>query len=149
MKVDFRQAKKEDLRRCIEIRGLTNDNQFSTNDLAAIGVTEESWSPLIEKNDLIGFVAVEKDILVGFCFGDSDSGEILVLAVLSGYEGRGIGKELLSLSSQQLFSLGHSELWLAASATPIVRAYGFYRGVGWQPTKTFNEDGDEILKYSK
>ena len=49
MKIDFRQAKKEDLRRCIEIRGLTTDNQFNSNDLAAIGVTEETWAPLIEK----------------------------------------------------------------------------------------------------
>jgi hypothetical protein len=38
-------------------------------------------------------------------------------------------------------------LWLAASATAIVRAYGFYRHVGWQATNTYDENGDEILKY--
>ena len=32
---------------------------------------------------------------------------------------------------------------VAASATPIVRAYGFYRSVGWQLTNTFDGNNDE------
>jgi len=149
MKIEFRQAKKQDIDRCIEIMGLTSDNQFAKNDLAAIGVTAVSWSPLIENSEIIGFVALDKKIIVGFCFGASATGEILVLAVLSGYEGLGIGKELLSRASNQLFTMGHKKLYLAASATPIVRSYGFYRRVGWQPTKTYNGDSDEILTLNK
>ncbi|MFT5529083.1 MAG: ribosomal protein S18 acetylase RimI-like enzyme [Alteromonadaceae bacterium] len=147
MHIRYRKATKEDLNRCIEIRGLTNDNAFSKSELAAIGVTEESWPPLIESGEFIGFVALENNVVISFCFGDTNSGEILVLAVLAGYEGHGIGKQLLSLTSKQLILLGHSELWLAASATAIVRAYGFYRHVGWQATNTYDENGDEILKY--
>jgi ribosomal protein S18 acetylase RimI-like enzyme len=145
MKIEYRQAKNQDIERCIKVRGLTNDNQFTKNDLAAIGVTAVSWSPLIENSEIIGSVALDKNIIVGFCFGESSAGEILVLAVLSGYEGFGIGKELLSIASNQLFTMGHKELFLAASSTPVVRAYGFYRRLGWQPTSTYNDDGDEIL----
>ncbi|GAC33258.1 GNAT family N-acetyltransferase [Paraglaciecola polaris] len=149
MKIEFRQAKKQDIDRCIEVRGLTSDNQFTKNDLAAIGVTAVSWSPLIENSEIVGSVALDKNIIVGFCFGESVTGEILVLAVLSGYERFGIGKELLSSASKQLFTMGHKELYLAASATPVVRSYGFYRRVGWQPTNTYNDDGDEILTLNK
>jgi N-acetylglutamate synthase-like GNAT family acetyltransferase len=145
MKIEFRQAKNQDIDRCIEVRGLTSDNQFTKNDLAAMGVTAVSWSLLVENLEIIGFVALNKEIIVGFCFGESATGEILVLAVLSGYEGIGIGKELLSSAGNQLFTMGHKELFLAASATSVVRSYGFYRRVGWQPTNTYNDDGDEIL----
>jgi N-acetylglutamate synthase-like GNAT family acetyltransferase len=145
MKIEFRQATNQDIDRCIEVRGLTSDNQFTKSDLAAMGVTAVSWSPLIENSEIIGAVALEKNIIVGFCFGGSATGEILVLAVLSGYEKFGIGKELLSSTSNQLFTMGNEELYLAASATPVVRSYGFYRHVGWQPTSTYNDDGDEIL----
>lgn len=61
----------------------------------------------------------------------------------------GIGKSLLEKTSADLFSIGHNKLWLAASATPIVRAYGFYRSVGWHPTNTFDGNGDEILTKRK
>jgi N-acetylglutamate synthase-like GNAT family acetyltransferase len=149
MKIEFRKAKNKDINRCIEVRGLTSDNQFTKNDLAAIGVSAVSWYSLIDDSEIVGFVALDKDIVIGFCFGESATGEILVLAVLSGYEALGIGKELLSLTSYHLFTLGHKELFLAASATPVVRSYGFYRRVGWQPTNTYNNDGDEILTLSK
>ena len=149
MKIEFRKAKNKDINRCIEVRGQTSDNQFTKNDLAAIGVNAVSWSSLIDDSEIIGFVALDKDIVIGFCFGGSATGEILVLAVLSGYEALGIGKKLLSLASNHLFTLGHKELFLAASATPVVRSYGFYRRVGWQATNTYNNDGDEIFTLNK
>jgi hypothetical protein len=86
VKIEFRQATNQDIERCIEVRGLTSDNQFTKSDLAAMGVTAFSWSLLIENSEIIGAVALEKNIIVGFCFGGSATGEILVLAVLSGYE---------------------------------------------------------------
>jgi GNAT superfamily N-acetyltransferase len=33
--------------------------------------------------------------MAGYCFADRDSGEVLVLALLPDYEGRGIGRQLL------------------------------------------------------
>jgi len=145
----YRVATSSDLKRCFDIRGQTQDNALNESELAAMGITEESWSSLIEDGTFTGNVASTDDIVVGFCFGDTKSGEILVLAVLKEHEGMGIGKRLLEKTSADLFSIGHKKLWLAASATPIVRAYGFYRSVGWHPTNTFDGNGDEILTKRK
>lgn len=145
----YRNATSSDLKRCFEIRGQTQDNAFNESELAAIGVTVESWFSLIEDGTFTGNVASTNNIVIGFCFGDTKTGEILVLAVLKGHEGMGIGKSLLEKISADLFSIGHNKLWLAASATPIARAYGFYRSVGWHPTNTFDGNGDEILTKRK
>ena len=88
-------------------------------------------------------------MVVAFCYGDTQTGEVLVLAVLPDYEGAGVGRHLLSLMVDSLLSVGFPELWLAASPDPKIRAHGFYRRVGWQPTKTYDDNGDEILKYKK
>ncbi|MBJ7557027.1 GNAT family N-acetyltransferase [Marinomonas spartinae] len=149
MKAIYRKAISSDLVKCFEIRGATNDNSFSRNELAAIGITEESWSPLIDNGTYVGNVAIKQDEVIGFCFGNTETGEILVLAILAGHEGEGIGKQLLNQTSDDLFSVGHSELWLAATAKPVVRAYGFYRSVGWNPTQIYDDNGDEILRRRK
>ena len=65
----YRNATSSDLKRCFEIRGQTHDNAFNESELAAIGVTEESWSSLIEDGTFTGNVASTNDIVVGFCFG--------------------------------------------------------------------------------
>jgi GNAT superfamily N-acetyltransferase len=145
MKINFRAAIAHDIHRCIELRGLTNDNPFTRSELGAIGVTAETWGPLIGNAEINGSVALDNETIIGFCFGEVSTGEILVLAVLAEYEGIGLGKALLNRASEELFSLGHRKLFLAASATPIVRSYGFYRRVGWEPTNTYNDGGDEIL----
>jgi ribosomal protein S18 acetylase RimI-like enzyme len=149
MKIEYRRAIESDIERCIDIRGLTSDNSISKNELETIGVTSESWAPLIENGSLIGNVASYDATVIGFCFGNASNGEILVLAILSGFEGKGIGRNLLSNTSSELFLKGHSEVWLAASPTPEVRAYGFYRRVGWRPTNIFEENGDEILRFKE
>jgi GNAT superfamily N-acetyltransferase len=83
---------------------------------------------------------------VGFSTGDSQTGEILVLAVLPHYEGMGIGKGLLSRVVDWLLKTGAQRVWLAASSEPTVRAYGFYRTLGWQLNGEHTANGDEILE---
>lgn len=149
MEIEYRKAIENDIGRCIDLRGLTRDNAISKRDLKAIGVTSESWASLIRNGSLIGNVAYYDATLIGFCFANALSGEILVLAVPSGFEGKGIGRDLLSSTSSELFLAGHNALWLAASPSPHVRAYGFYRRVGWIPTNTFEDNGDEILRFKQ
>ncbi|PWN07161.1 GNAT family N-acetyltransferase [Rhodohalobacter mucosus] len=149
MNNNIRKAVPKDLNRCTEIRGLTRDNPIDRATLIAIGVTEEAWAIKLEKGEYIGVVAEEKGEIVGYCFGDTQTGEILVLALLPKYEGAGLGRHLLSKVMEELFSAGLSELWLAASSDPQIRAYGFYRHLGWQPSNTYDDNGDEILTYFK
>lgn len=149
MQTYLRKAITTDINRCAEIRGLTRDNPISREVLVAIGVTEESWAPKIDDGTFEGFVVEDKASVVGYCFGNTQTGEILVLALLPDYEGIGVGRKLLSLMTTRLLSLGHAELWLAASPDEKIRAHGFYRHLGWQPTQTYDANGDEILKYTQ
>ena len=116
--MQYRRAIPNDLPACIGVRGRTRDNPLSAEHLASLGVTPESWSSLMERQQIQGFVAESASGIVGFCFGDQRSGEVLVLAVLPDFEGEGIGRRLLSLTTEILFSSGHHELWLAASPRP-------------------------------
>ena len=149
LKVDFREAEAKDLNRCTEIRGLTRDNPIDRATLIAIGVTEEAWAQKLEKGQYIGVVAEEDGEIFGYCYGDTQTGEILVLALLPKYEGGGMGRELLRRVTDKLFAEGHSKLWLAASPDPEIRAHGFYRHLGWQPTDEYDENGDQILTLSR
>ena len=96
-----------DLPACIGVRGRTRDNPLSAEHLASLGVTPESWSPLMERQQIQGFVAESASEIVGFCFGDQPSGEVLVLAVLPDFEGEGVGRGLLSQITEILFAYGH------------------------------------------
>ena len=149
MKIELRDVKAQDFKRCIEIRGMTRDNPVPAEILKEFGVTEEAWVPLIRDKSVVGVVAESKDEVVGFCSGDVNTGEVLVLALLPEYEGHGLGKNMLELVSDKLFSFGMDKLWLAASPNPEIRAHGFYRYLGWVPTGVIDTNGDEVLEYKK
>ena len=85
-------------------------------------------------------------LVVGHCVGDAASGEVLGLSVLPDYQGQGIGRRLLSLVVEWLRTTGARRIWLAAPADSSLRAYGFYRALGWVPTGEPSGDGSEILE---
>ncbi|NKI32711.1 GNAT family N-acetyltransferase [Croceivirga thetidis] len=142
----IRQAEIEDLPRCIQIRGQTKDNPISATRLQSMGITLKSWSELLANNQIIGFVGLCEGVIVGFCFADIHSGEVLVLAVEKDFDGLGFGKELLQKTSEKLKGHGFQKIWLAATPEPKFRAYGFYRHLGWKSTNTYDKYGDEILE---
>ena len=84
--------------------------------------------------------------LVGYCFGDRRSGEVVVLALLPAWEGQGLGARLLSLVVDGLRSEGFERLFLGCSADPASRSHGFYRHLGWRPTGERDGHGDEVLE---
>lgn len=149
MEIEFRDAQAEDFARCIEIRGMTRDNPISAEMLEEMGVTKDAWVSLVENKSIVGVVSESSEGVVGFCNGDVNTGEVLVLALLADYEGRGLGRSMLSLLANKLFSSGLETLWLAASPDPKIRAHGFYRHLGWIPTEVYDENGDQILEYKK
>ena len=106
----------------------------------------DSWAAGIAQGDSIGRVAWEGERMAGYCFADRDSGEVLVLALLPDYEGRGIGRQLLQEVVSLTRDAGHRRLFLACSADPRSRSHGFYRRLGWRPTGGVDEAGDEILE---
>jgi len=142
----YRPAVCADTAECVALRGRTRENAFSEAKLASLGITAESWANDIETGRLPGYVCTEDSHIVGYCFGDKQTGEIVVLAVLPQYEGRGIGKALLLRVAEELRSLGHRRLFLGCSSDPSHRSHGFYRHLGWRPTGSFDVHDDEVLE---
>ena len=147
MDVNYRTALPADAAACVDLRGKTRENAVSAARLAEIGITAESWGQDIRDGTLPGFVGLAGDQMIGYCFGDKNTGEIVVLALLPEFENLGIGKRLFSLAVEHLVSLGHRRLFLGCSSNPQHRSHGFYRHLGWRSTGHLDAHRDEILEY--
>jgi GNAT superfamily N-acetyltransferase len=119
-------ATPEDISECIVIRGLSRENPISATRLAELGITSSSWGNSVRNGNYTGVIALNSNKNIGFCFGDTSSGEIMVLAVLPEFEFKGIGKNLLQRVMINLNELGHTRLFLGADYRPHIRAFGFY-----------------------
>lgn len=146
MNLIYRTAIPEDIAACVDLRGKTRENAVSVERLKALGVTLESWTRDVADGTLQGYVCHDDSKLAGYCFGEK-AGEIVVLALLPPWEGKGIGKHLLNLVVRDFAQLGFKRVFLGCSSNPKVRSYGFYRYLGWKSTGTFDKAGDEILEY--
>jgi ribosomal protein S18 acetylase RimI-like enzyme len=145
--LDYRAAVSADAEECVDLRGRTRENAISPSTLASLGITAKTWGSSIETGQLPGRVCTVNGQIVAYCVGDSASGEIVVLAVLPHYEGRGIGKILLSSVMEELRKLGHKRLFLGCSSNSAHRSYGFYRHLGWRPTGHLDDNEDEVLEF--
>jgi len=142
----IRPAISTDAQECMRLRAMTRENAVSAERLASLGITPQSWAQDIESGKLPGWVSTKQDQMVGYCFGDSTTGEVVVLALLPAYEGQGLGRKLLALVTQHLNRVGHSVLFLGCAADPKFRSHGFYRHLGWQSTGKIDRYGDELLE---
>jgi ribosomal protein S18 acetylase RimI-like enzyme len=125
---------------------MTRENAISAADLAARGITAETWARAVATGALPGHVVEERARIVGYCFGRPATGEVVVLALLPAYEERGIGKALLGAMLDDFRGRGVKRAFLETSADPATRAHGFYRHLGWRPTGERVGRGDEILE---
>lgn len=139
-------ARAEDVAAFIALRGQTRENAVSASRLASAGITAGAWSADIRSGLLVGFTAATPDGIVGYCFGNTATGEVVVLALLPEAEGQGLGRALLRHVVLALRRRGHRRLFLGCSSDPGVRSYGFYRHLGWRSTGAFDAHDDEILE---
>jgi len=145
MHLTHRPAVPDDAAACIHLRGRTRQNAIRAERLAALGITPASWADGIRSGATPGHVCLQGTVLLGCCFGDRDTGEVVVLALLPEVEGLGLGRDLLGRMVAQLAGLGWRRLFLGCSTDPASRSHGFYRHLGWQPTGRLDAHGDEIL----
>ncbi len=143
----YRPAIPADTAACIDLRGKTRENAIPADRLAQLGITLDSWSGGIRDGTLPGYICVSGDTMAGYCFGERDTGEIAVLALLPEFEGKGIGKRLLHMMVEYLARRGFTRLFLGCSADPRARSHGFYRHLGWSPTGARDANNDEVLEY--
>jgi GNAT superfamily N-acetyltransferase len=144
----FRRTAPGDIEATYAVRASTRENPIPKALLIGMGFTPESVRDSYLAGTYMGWVCEAGSGIVGFCTGDSSTGEILSLAVLPGYEGRRIGIRLLDLVVGDLRSRGIARIWLSASPDPRIRAHGFYRANGWAPTGETLENGDQVLVWS-
>lgn len=144
--ITFHAARAEDTAAFIELRGKTRQNAITEERLAAVGITAASWAEMMRSGSLPGHVCHRDGQLAGYCFGERDTGEIIVLALLPELEGMGVGKTLLALVMADLRAQGHARLFLGCSSDPASRSYGFYRHLGWTSTGETDKYGDEVLE---
>ena len=144
--LQYRPAVPADAAACVLLRGQTRENAVSAERLARAGITVQSWGDDIAAGRLPGHVCTLQGELVGYCFGDRQTGEVVVLALLPPFENLGIGKHLLSLVVRDLRSFGHTRLFLGCSSDPASRSYGFYRHLGWRSTGAVDGNDDEVLE---
>lgn len=147
MNYKYREIIETDIDSIFKIRISTRENKVTMRDLEKLGITPESTREAL-KEEIKGWVCLDLNKPVGFSSGNIKTGEVIVLAVLPEYEGKGIGKNLVQKVQNWLFEQGHEQLFLFANYDSNVRAHGFYRKIGWQPTgeKTGNEEKLILLK---
>jgi ribosomal protein S18 acetylase RimI-like enzyme len=134
MKSIYREMNIYDLPEVFLVRLSTRENNVTITELEEdYGITPESVAEAMKTN-VKGWVCEVSKKVVGFSMGNRTTGEVEVIAVLPDYEGRDIGKKLLSLAQEWLFASGQKEIWLYSNPDPDTRAYGFYRRLGWKST---------------
>ncbi|MBK8321519.1 MAG: GNAT family N-acetyltransferase [Betaproteobacteria bacterium] len=132
--IEFREVTVADIPSLFRVRPMTRENAMTVDDLRRIGITPESVEESLRASTR-GWVCTDAGEVVAFCMADRASAEFLVIAVLPGYEGRGIGGRLMALAEDWLAASGCGRAWLTTDLDTTLRAYGFYRKRGWTDWK--------------
>jgi GNAT superfamily N-acetyltransferase len=122
----FRDATPADITAMHTVRMAVLENVLSSPDK----VKPEDYRIFLEEKGR-GWVCQDKTKVVGFAIVDMEKCNVWALFVDPDYEGRGIGRRLLSLLTSYAFAQGCSRLWLGTQ--PDSRAKAFYMKAGWRP----------------
>jgi GNAT superfamily N-acetyltransferase len=121
----FREAAFEDIPRMTRIRLVVTENVLRDPSR----ITPQMYADFLEK-DGRGWVALVGGEIVAFSYANRIDGSIWALFVDPRFEGQGLGKQLLSLATDWLFSLGFTRVILSTGTH--TRAAQFYTRLGWQ-----------------
>ena len=141
----FREIQLENIDGIFEIRIATWHSRNGRDELTALGITPDSVRKMMQDSHH-GWLCECDGRKAGFAMGNRQTGEMWVIAVLREFEGRGIGRQLLRLVEDGLWSHGWKEIWLTTDPDESLRSVGFYRHEGWQDWKI--EDGDRYMRKS-
>ncbi|WP_404406865.1 GNAT family N-acetyltransferase [Pelagibacterium halotolerans] len=128
MTITIRDAAEEDIPAIFEVRTSVRENHLSVEQMAEMGITNETIRRVLRKEPCI-WVAVQGDHIVGFSMGDAANACLFAAFVRPEWEGQGIGRRLMERAEAFLFER-HSSIWLHTDGTS--RAVGFYERLGWK-----------------
>lgn len=136
-----------DLPDAFRIRTAAKENPFPMEALISVGITEESVTQMLATTHR-GWVCEVDENIVGFAMGNRSVGELWVVAVLLEHEGKGIGRRLMHLVQNWLFSEGWEKLWLVTGVAPS-RAFRMYYKLGWQDCGPVGEGVERRMEFSR
>jgi ribosomal protein S18 acetylase RimI-like enzyme len=145
----IRPAQLADIDATFDVRGATRQSAIPRERLAQLGITPASVAEAMRGDTYRSWLCEADGAIVGFCNADAATGEVVVLAVRTGFEGTGIGRALLAAAVAYLQARQCPRIWLMAGADPALRSHGFYRGLGWRPTGRTDARGDEELEFRR
>jgi ribosomal protein S18 acetylase RimI-like enzyme len=134
----FRKITDADIPSLFLVRAATRENSWTREQLAEVGINDETVAAMINTTHA-GWLCEVEDRIVGFAMGNRSNGEMWVIAVLPDYEGKRIGAELLARVEDWLWAEGWAEIWLETGVDPSLRAYGFYKRQGWDDREVRDE----------
>ena len=134
----FREAAYNDLPHMSRIRLAVTENVL--RDPARI--TPQMYADFLEK-DGRGWVALVDGEIAAFSYANRIDGSIWALFVDPRFEGQGLGKQLLALATDWLFSLGFTRVTLSTGTH--TRAAQFYTRRGWRLASSSAGDSDFVL----
>ena len=105
-------------------------------------ITPQMYADFLEK-DGRGWVALVDGEIGAFSYANRIDGSIWALFVDPRFEGQGLGKQLLSLATDWLFSLGFTRVTLSTGTH--TRAAQFYTRRGWRLASSSAGDSDFVL----
>jgi len=121
----FRKAAVADIPQMTRIRLAVTENVLHD----PTQITPQMYADFLEK-DGRGWVALVDGDVVAFSYANWIDGSIWALFVDPRFEGQGLGKQLLSLATDWLFSLGFRRVTLSTGTH--TRAAQFYIRLGWR-----------------
>lgn len=144
MTMAIRAATPDDIDGLFHVRTSVRENTLTREELEEMGITKAAVTAMIQ-NASCAWVAAEDQKIVGFSMIIPEDACLFAAFVLPEYEGKGIGKQLVSIAEDELFQQ-HEVIWLETGKT--TRAAGFYRHTGWG-NETAAGEGDIRLEKRK
>ena len=133
--MNFREMTVADLPAVFLVRAAAKENPMPLiSGLKFLGITVAGEAQKLQTTHR-GFVCEDEGVIIGFVVGDGSTGELWVLSLWPEYEGKGIGRQLMILAQDWLFSKGWQKLWLTTGVIPS-RALALYQRLGWKITET-------------
>lgn len=135
-----------DLDQITVVRTSVRENHLSVEQLAAVGITQESIGVQMTSGELGCWVADVHGKVVGFSMAKRDTANIFALFMLAENEKQGHGGALLAKCEKWLHDLGHKEANLSTGEN--TSALQFYKRRGWVLTdeKTGFVSEDRVMK---
>lgn len=138
MQAVFREAVCADILQMSRIRLAVTENVLRD----PTRITPQMYADFLEK-DGRGWVALVGGDIVAFSYANRIDGSIWALFVDPRFEGQGLGKQLLSLATAWLFSLGFNRVTLSTGTH--TKAAQFYTRRGWRHASSSAGDSVFVL----